>query len=161
MRFSQLDRILELDKGASIKAVKCLSLSEEYLNDHFPRFPVMPGVLMLESMFQASMWLVRESSDFRYSMVVLREAKSLKFQGFVQPGNSLVVHAEIKSTDEAFTNLKVVGSIDGKPAVSGRLKIESYNLAEREGQDDAVDQHMIHSFKKFYRRLWSPVPVTG
>ena len=110
MRFSQLDRILELDKGASIKAVKCLSLSEEYLKDHFPRFPVMPGVLMLESMFQASMWLVRESNDFSHSSVVLRETKSLKFQGFVQPGSSLVVDAEIKKVEGLVTKLKVVGS---------------------------------------------------
>lgn len=159
MRFSQLDRIIELDKGASIKAVKCLSLSEEYLNDHFPRFPVMPGVLMLESMFQASMWLVRESTEFRYSTVVLRETKSLKFQRFLQPGNSLVVNAEIKSMSEDITKLKVAGSIEGEPAVSGRLVIESYNLAEREGRDEAVDQYMIEKFRQFYRRLWSPVPV--
>ena len=119
MRFSQLDRILELDKGASIKAVKCLSLSEEYLNDHFPRFPVMPGVLMLEAMFQASMWLVRESTDFQFSTVVLRETKSLKFQKFLQPGNSLVVDAEIKSMSQDITKLKVVGTIDGESSVSG------------------------------------------
>ena len=159
MRFSQLDRILELDKGVSIKAVKCLSLSEEYLNDHFPRFPVMPGVLMLESMFQASMWLVRETSDFQHSTVVLREAKSMKFQGFVQPGSSLVVDAEIKKLEDSITKLKVVGTIDGKSSVSGRLTLESYNLSEREGRDEAVDLYMIHQFKKFYRRLWAPIPV--
>lgn len=156
MRFSQLDRILELDKGASIKAVKCLSLSEEYLKDHFPRFPVMPGVLMLESMFQASMWLVRESNDFSHSSVVLRETKSLKFQGFVQPGSSLVVDAEIKKVEGLVTKLKVVGSIDGKPSVSGRLIIESYNLHETDGRDKAVDDYMIFQFKKQYRRLWAP-----
>lgn len=157
MRFTQLDRILELDKGTSIKAVKCLSLSEEYLNDHFPRFPVMPGVLMLESMFQASMWLVRETNDFKHSTVVLRQTKSMKFQDFVQPGNSLVVDAQIKSIDDSITKLKVTGSIDGKSAVSGRLVIESYNLADREGRDQAVDHYMIHQFRKFYRRLWAPV----
>ena len=161
MRFSQLDRILELDKGASIKAVKCLSLSEEYLNDHFPRFPVMPGVLMLEAMFQASMWLVRESTDFQFSTVVLRETKSLKFQKFLQPGNSLVVDAEIKSMSQDITKLKVVGTIDGESSVSGRLVIESYNLADKEGRDPAVDHYMTKKFRQFYQRLWSPVPAAG
>jgi 3-hydroxyacyl-[acyl-carrier-protein] dehydratase len=47
MRFTLLDRILQLDPGSRIVAVKNLSLAEEYLADHFPRFPVMPGVLML------------------------------------------------------------------------------------------------------------------
>ena len=112
---------------------------------------------MLESMFQASMWLVRESDDFAHSSVVLREAKSLKFQGFVQPGSSLVVDAEIKKVDGAFTRLKVVGSIDGKASVSGRLTLESYNLYDKEGRDKAVDDYMTIQFKKQYRRLWAPV----
>ena len=159
MRFSQLDRILELEKGASIKAVKCLSLSEEYLNDHFPRFPVMPGVLMLESMFQASMWLIRETDDFKYSTVVLREAKNMKFQRFLQPGSSLIVDAQIKKVTDLVTVLKVSGSIDDQLSVSGRLVIESYNLAEKEGRDEAVDVFMIEQFRKFYRRLWAPIPA--
>ena len=50
MRFNLIDRITELNEGQSITAVKGLSLAEEYLKDHFPRFPVMPGVLMLEAM---------------------------------------------------------------------------------------------------------------
>ena len=114
---------------------------------------------MLESMFQASMWLVRETNDFQHSTVVLREAKSMKFQGFVQPGCSLVVSAEIKKVEESITKLKVVGTIDGEAAVSGRLTIESYNLAEREGRDEAVDRYMIHQFRTFYRRLWAPIPA--
>ena len=93
MRFSQIDKILELKKGESITAVKGLSLSEEYLKDHFPRFPVMPGVLMLEVVFQAAMFLVRYTDDFQYGVVSLVEAKNLKFQDFVQPGDQLIVNA--------------------------------------------------------------------
>jgi len=153
MRFSQLDRIIALEKGKSIKALKCLSLSEEYLEDHFPRFPVMPGVLMLESLFQASMWLVRATHDFKYSSVVLRETKSMKFQGFVQPGDSLVIVAEIKSIKESVTNLKVTGTVNDRKAVTGRLVIDTYNLEEREGVDPAIDNYMNHKFRLNFRRL--------
>jgi 3-hydroxyacyl-[acyl-carrier-protein] dehydratase len=153
MRFSQLDRIISLEKGKSITAVKCLSLSEEYLQDHFPRFPVMPGVLMLESMFQTSMWLVRASNDFKYSSVALRETKSLKFQGFVQPGDSLTVVAEIKSVDGLKTNLKVVGTVNGKPATGGRLVVDTFNMSERDGIDPAVDEYRNHQFRQKFRRL--------
>ena len=114
MRFSQLDRILTLKKGESITAVKCLSLSEEYLKDHFPRFPVMPGVLMLESVFQAAMFLVRYTDDFRYGVVVLAEARNLKFQDFVQPGNQLFVAANYHSEDGDRVTLKVEGKIGEK-----------------------------------------------
>ncbi|MDG1874766.1 MAG: beta-hydroxyacyl-ACP dehydratase [Mariniblastus sp.] len=153
MRFSQLDRINTLEKGQSISAVKCLSLSEEYLADHFPRFPVMPGVLMLESMFQASMWLVRATNNFRHSSVVLKETKSLKFQGFVQPGDSLEIFAEIKSIKESLTSLKVIGTVNGNPATSGRLVVDAFNLAEREGLDPAIDKYMNHKFRENFRRL--------
>ena len=74
MRFSLVDRITELSEGKHITAIKVLTLAEEYLADHFPRFPVMPGVMMLEAMYQASAWLIRKSEDFAHTMVVLREA---------------------------------------------------------------------------------------
>ncbi len=154
MRFSQLDRITALEKGKSISAVKCLSLSEEYLQDHFPRFPVMPGVLMLESLFQTSMWLVRATHDFKYSSVVLKEAKGLKFQGFVQPGDSLNVVASIKSESDSLTTLKVTGSVNGKQATSGRLVVDTFNLADREeGVDPAIDNYMNHQFRLTFRQL--------
>jgi len=153
MRFSQLDKIRNIELGKSISAVKCLSLSEEYLRDHFPRFPVMPGVLMLEAMFQASMWLVRATENFEKSTVVLREAKSLKFQGFVQPGNSLEIFCQIKSSQQGLTSLKVSGDIDGKTATSGRMVIESYNLAERFGLDQATDDYRRMQFRMRFRNL--------
>jgi len=153
MRFSQLDRILSLEKGVSITAVKGLSLSEEYLQDHFPRFPIMPGVLMVESMFQASMWLVRASDEFKFSKIAMKEAKSVKFQGFVQPGDSLVVTAQIKSKKDNLTTLKVAGTINGKPATGGRLVVDSYNFAEREGLDPAIDHLMNNKFRRKFRLL--------
>lgn len=153
MRFSQLDKIRNIELGKSIAAVKCLSLSEEYLRDHFPRFPVMPGVLMLEAMFQASMWLVRASENFEKSTVVLRDAKSVKFQGFVQPGNSLEIFCQIKASSDGLTTLKVSGEIDGKLATGGRMVVESYNLAERFGLDSAIDDYRRMQFRSRFRNL--------
>ena len=155
MRFSQLDRILTLKKGDSIEAVKCLSLSEEYLQDHFPRFPIMPGVLMVESMFQTSMWLLRATDEFRHSTVVLRQTKSLTFRDFVQPGNSLKVTAKIKSVRDSLTTLQVNGTIDGNPSVKGRLVLDTYNLCERQGVDPAVDSYMNREFRVKFRQLCS------
>ena len=50
MRFNLIDKIVEVQAGSSLKAIKNLTLGEEYLADHFPTFPVMPGVLMLETL---------------------------------------------------------------------------------------------------------------
>ncbi len=153
MRFSQLDRITALEIGKSLTAVKCLSLAEEYLQDHFPRFPVMPGVIMLESMFQTSMFLIRATTGFRHSTVVLREANSFKFQGFVEPGDQLVLTAELKSTSDSVSRLRVKGTVNGETVSSGRLVVDCYNLADREDVDSAIDSYMIRKFRLTFRQL--------
>ena len=63
MQFTLIDRILGLESGRRIVAIKNLTLAEEYLAEHFPGFPVMPGVLMLEAIAQASAWLIRHFID--------------------------------------------------------------------------------------------------
>ena len=108
MRFCLLDRITELVPGVQITAVKRLRPDEDYLDDHFPRFPVMPGVLMLEAMFQASAWLVRQSEGFAHSVVILKEARNVKYFDFITPGQELVVTAEILKQDESTTTLSPV-----------------------------------------------------
>ena len=157
MRFTQLDRILTLEKGESIEACRCLALSESYLADHFPRFPVMPGVLMLEALYQASMWLVRVSDDFENSDVGLRETRSMKFKGFMQPGDKLDVRCKIQSRKETLTTLQVAGSINGETAVVGRMVLESYNLKERGLADDYVDTFTRSEHKKMFRLLCDPM----
>ena len=63
MRFTLLDRVVAIEPGKSITALKAVSLSEEYLADHFPRFPVLPGVMMLEALTQAAAWTIRPISQ--------------------------------------------------------------------------------------------------
>jgi len=141
--------------GKMLTSVKTLALSEEYLKDHFPRFPVMPGVLMLESVFQAAMYLVRIDEDFAHSMVVLEEAKNVKFQGFVQPGDRLILKVQVKSRDENSFRFRVDGEIEGRTAVSGFITIGCFNLADRGLADIATDNHMRSEFRKNGRLLFN------
>src|SRR5262245_30346977 len=131
MRFSLVDRITSLEAGRSVTAVKNLSLAEEYLADHFPGFPVMPGVLMLESLVQASAWLLRYTADFKYSTILLKQARAVRFNNFVSPGHTLVVTATIQEQGEREAVLKGSGTVDGSSAVSARLTLERFNLSER------------------------------
>src|SRR4051795_12940016 len=95
MRFNLLDQILEVQPGRSLRAVKNLTLGEEYLADHFPTFPVMPGVLMLQALVEAGAWLLRVSEDFRYSVIVMREAKNVKYGNFMEPGRQMLITADL------------------------------------------------------------------
>ncbi len=138
MRFRQLDKITLLEPGKKIEAYRTLGDDEDYLRDHFPRFPVMPGVLMLEALFQASAILVRASEEFRSGLVLLREAKNVKFADFVQPGQTLQIVAEIVKCQGSQVLVKATGSKGDSTAVSGRLLIECQTNAC--GQPDIIDQ---------------------
>jgi 3-hydroxyacyl-[acyl-carrier-protein] dehydratase len=155
MRFTLVDRIVELSPGERITALKNLSMAEEYLADHFPGFPVMPGVLMLEAMTQASAWLIRASEDFAHSTVVLKEARNVKYANFVQPGQTLTITAEIIDQNERQTRLKASGTVEGNATVSARLVLERYNLADerpdRQIADDVVKVKMRELFSLLYQ----------
>ena len=153
MRFTLLDRVTAIDPGKSITAIKTLSLSEEYLADHFPCFPVMPGVLMLESMTQAAAWAIRLGEDFAHSIVVLREAKNVKYGDFVEPGRVLTVTAEVQSQDARFTKVKASGSVGDRTSLTARLVLERYNLADRMPYGDAVDARVRAEMRKLWRLL--------
>ena len=107
-------------------------MAEEYLADHFPTAPVMPGVLMLESLVQASAWLIRATDDFAHSMVTLKQARGVKYKNFVEPGQTLHVHAEIIDHGQHETKLKAHGQIEETTVVTARLIMERYNLADIE-----------------------------
>jgi len=153
MRFCLLDRILELEPGVRVVAAKRLRPDEDYLKDHFPRFPVMPGVLMLEAMYQASAWLVRQSEGFAHAVVLLKEARNIKYADFVTPGKELVVTAEILKHDDSLTTLKTQGTIDGNLAVNGRLVLERFNLADRYPSRHNTDPYLRDEMRAVLKSL--------
>src|SRR5438552_17726203 len=113
MRFNLVDRIVEVIPDRRLRAVKNLTLGEEYLADHFPTFPVMPGVLMLQTLVEAGAWLLRLSEDFRHSIIVLREAKNVKYGTFMDPGKTMVATVEQAETTDAFVTVKGKGECGG------------------------------------------------
>jgi len=153
MRFLLIDRIVELEAGRKITALKNLSLAEEYLADHFPGFPVMPGVLMLEAITQAGAWLIRASEDFRNSIILMKEARTVKYGSFVEPGRQLTIQAEIVEHDEVETVLKGKGMIDGAMMVTARVTLKRFNLADRDPVLAAADRNIIQHLRDLYSIL--------
>src|SRR5438309_8363904 len=131
MRFNLLDRIIEVQPGRALRAVKNLTLGEEYLADHFPRFPVMPGVLMLQTLVEAGSWLLRLTDDYRHSVIVLREARNVKYGTFMEPGKQLAITVELVEQEEHTAVFKGKGEVEGNTAVSAKLTLGRCNLADR------------------------------
>jgi 3-hydroxyacyl-[acyl-carrier-protein] dehydratase len=156
MRFMLIDRITELQPGASITAVKSLLPTEEYLIDHFPRFPVMPGVLMLEVMYEASAWLVRVSEDYHHAVILLKEARNVKYADFVEPGETLVVKSAIVKQEGSLTTLKSQGLVGDVLAVSGTLVLERFHVADVHPQRAAWDAYARKKYRREFESLFQP-----
>jgi 3-hydroxyacyl-[acyl-carrier-protein] dehydratase len=153
MRFVLIDRITDVKRGEALVAVKNLSLSEEYLSDHFPGFPVMPGVLMLEALTQAGAWLIRDMEDFAHSIILLKQAKTIKYGSFVEPGRQLELRVTLQSHDDRETCLKGVGVIDGQEMVKGRITLSRYNLRDRNPELHQTDAAIVEGLRELYQTL--------
>jgi 3-hydroxyacyl-[acyl-carrier-protein] dehydratase len=148
MRFNLVDQIVDVIPGKSLRAVKNLTLAEEYLADHFPTFPVMPGVLMLQSLVEAGAWLLRLSEDFRYSIVVLREAKNVKYGTFMDPGKQMDIEVELAGQDGTTATFKGRGESGGASTVSARFTLERYNLRDRYPALEAADRRLVENLRE-------------
>ena len=153
MRFVLIDRILDVQPGRSLVAVKNLSLAEEYLSDHFPGFPVMPGVLMLEALTQAGAWLIRETEDFASSIILLKQAKTIKYGSFVEPGRQLELRVELVSDDGKDAVFKGMGVIEGQEMVKGRFTLTRRNLRDRDPELHKTDAAIVSGLRELYATL--------
>lgn len=103
MRFFLIDRITTWEVGQRAEATKNVALSEDFFDDHFPRRPVMPGVLIIEGMAQLSGLLLEASLKHKYGKdgkAVLVVLERTKFRDPVRPGDTLTYRSEVRSLNE-------------------------------------------------------------
>jgi len=155
MRFILIDKIVSLDRARQIKTIKNVSLSEEYLADHFPAFPVLPGVLLLEGLIESASWLVRETEDFAHSMVLLEQAKNVKYKSFLQPGGRVEYQVEAKTIEENVSSFTGTGLADGEIVVEAKFALRHFNLADENSKMASVDAMIIEDLKKRRKLLKS------
>ncbi|MHC4478847.1 MAG: hotdog family protein [Planctomycetota bacterium] len=153
MRFILIDKVISLESGRRIKAVKSVSLAEEYLADHFPSFPVLPGVLLLEGLIESGSWLVRESENFAHSMILLEQAKNVKYKSFLAPGGQIEYTVEAKTVEENVSSFSGFGAADGERIVEARFALRHFNLADEDRAMAAVDAKIIENMKKRWELL--------
>lgn len=148
MKFVLIDRITELVPGKRISAAKALSLAEEYLADHFPTFPVMPGVLILQTLVEASSWLVRETEGYAHSMLLLAEAKNVTYKSFVSPGQTLEVSVEAKAIEAATSRFVGTGRYGDTEVIKAHWSLRHFNLADEEPTLADLDRRLIQAARR-------------
>jgi len=156
MKFVLVDRICELEPGRRILASKALTLAEEYLADHFPTFPVMPGVLMVEAMVQSAAWLVRATENFAHSMILLKEARNVTYKSFVTPGGSLELDVRADRIDPEQSTFQGIGRCNGQEVVKARFTLRHFNLADEQPSLATTDEKLIAQARSQFVLLGGP-----
>jgi 3-hydroxyacyl-[acyl-carrier-protein] dehydratase len=109
----------------------------------------------MEAMVQTGAWLMRHDEDFAYSMVLLKSARAVKFLNFVSPGKTLQVRAELEGWTDGECRFRGSGTVDGESAVTARLTLERFNLADRNTRFKESDETQIRSARAMFAQLWA------
>lgn len=136
MRYLLIDHITEWKVGETIKGVKNVAMSEDFLEFHFPKNPIMPGVMLLEALAQLAGWLQAASSDFS-EWILIRKVRKSNFYGFAFPGDQVELQVNEISSGEA--GIKVytgTGTVQGKKKIRAEFEGEVMQLSEIEDVDD-------------------------
>lgn len=153
MRFILIDKVISLESGKAIKTVKNVSLSEEYLADHFPVFPVLPGVLLLEGLIESASWLVREAENFAHSMLLLEQARNVKYKSFLPPGAQIEYTVQAKIIEENVSSFTGFGLSEGVRTVEAGFGLRHFNLADENSTMAETDAVIIENMKKRWKLL--------
>ena len=122
--FLLVDRVLELDKGKRIKALKNVTMNEPFFAGHFPNRPVMPGVMMLEALAQASAILAFDNVDVRpddNTVFYFVGIDNARFKKPVEPGDQLVMHATLERSKAGVVKFAAHATVNDTIVVSADL----------------------------------------
>ena len=119
--FLLIDRIVQCDPGKSLTAIKNVTINEPHFQGHFPQMPVMPGVLILEAMAQATGVLAFQTRNGRQNIYYLVGIDSARFKRPVVPGDQLVIEVEFKQAVRNIWKVDARAKVDGKVVASAEL----------------------------------------
>jgi len=122
--FLLVDRVLELERGKRIKALKNVTMNEPFFAGHFPNRPVMPGVMMLEALAQASAILAFDNVDVRpddNTVFYFVGIDNARFKKPVEPGDQLVMHATLERSKAGIVKFAAHATVGDTVVVSAEL----------------------------------------
>jgi len=122
--FLLVDRVVELDKGKSIVALKNVSMNEPFFTGHFPHRPVMPGVLMLEALAQAAALLAFDTLGVTpddKTVYYFAGIDGARFKRPVEPGDQLMLHVQLDRMKAGIFKFKSRAMVGGELAVEAEL----------------------------------------
>ena len=148
-----IDRIVSLEKGARIVASRTVRAEEEYFQDHFTGFAVLPGVLMLEGMVQSAVWYVRACEGFAHSQVFMTACSQAKYSKLVRPGAVLTFEVEEAGREGAEREFKGKVTEEGRSVATARFKLRSEKVGDFQPLFSHLEAPLVEKHRKAFERL--------
>lgn len=120
--FLLVDKVIEVEPGKSITAIKNVTANEPFFQGHFPDYPVMPGVLICEALAQTAGIAVGMQDEMKGKLGLFASIDEFKLKRQIVPGDTLKLEAEILSCKMGIVKAKVTASVEGKIAAEGQIK---------------------------------------
>ena len=121
--FLLVDRVIELEPGKRIVAIKAVTANEPQFTGHFPDRPIMPGVLMVEALAQAAGIAVITLPEYRGKLGLFAGIDECRFKRMVVPGDTLRLEATVEKLRGVFGRVRAVGTVDGEVAVEAVISV--------------------------------------
>ena len=145
MRFFLVDKVTELEPGSHICGIKCVSLTEQVLHDHFPDHPIMPGTLLVEGLAQLAGFLLERTWKEPKTRAVLLQLKNAKFRAVATPGDRLEMRVSLES------------QLGGSSRISGVIDCEGKRIADASltFSKQTIESEKLHRQREDLYRLWT------
>ncbi|WP_416147733.1 3-hydroxyacyl-ACP dehydratase FabZ [Salipaludibacillus sp. HK11] len=119
--FLLVDRILEVEEGQRAVGIKNVTANEEYFNGHFPDYPVMPGVLIIEALAQVGAVAMLKKEENKGRLAFFAGIDACRFKGQVKPGDQLRLEVVMTRLRGSIGKGKATASVDGKTVAEAEL----------------------------------------
>jgi 3-hydroxyacyl-[acyl-carrier-protein] dehydratase len=119
--FLLIDRVIELEPGKRVVALKAVTANEPQFTGHFPGRPIMPGVLMVEALAQAGAVAVLSLPEYHDKLVLFAGIDDCRFRRTVLPGETLRLEVTLEKLRGMFGRARAVATVDGEPAVEATI----------------------------------------
>jgi 3-hydroxyacyl-[acyl-carrier-protein] dehydratase len=157
MNYIFVDKIIALDKGKQIKAVKGIPRTEDYLDEYYPRCSLIPSAVIIESLASAAGLLVLASTQFE-CLTLLTKIEEAVFTNVAQPGDQMILDVKLVSLHEMGAQLEGMIYVDGQEAASAGLVM---SLLEVQAIADSRTKCLLSSLLKHTKKWMQHILVTG